>query len=1004
MIVMQQISFHIFFKFIFLCFISVWNIQQLGAAENAKPWRIVGSEIPVAIEESLRLKYPTLASAHDIQNLLEELGLKVPAETIEAHAGPNEIEIKIVGAKIISGITLRFLTRDLRARLDEKMQNYIGQVDSQSIETQLQKEMLKILADSGYPSAKVQLNKTVRESTEIEAFFDIQDPCTIEGIEFNFSVPEKFRKGLRIHEVCDLQDLIPKITQLEDAMRKDGFNQARVEFDRFKFPKESVSKATVVLKGNLGIKIKYEIIDPTRRFLIDDLFSSNELSKIDPSIVGPEAMISELTQKYRARSFLDVVVTGPEVKNKSEDEKVYSYKVEAGTSYVLNNVKIEGETFYKEEELLQKIGFGKYWVAQGPINIEEIKKGIESAKNDYLKAGFWDIEILDRSPAKDRERGIVQLTISVREGSRRLLRSTQYSGQKFLLQGELEKMMTIEQGSGIDRSVVLEIQQNIRSELIKNGFFYSEVQIKFTETPGKFLTYTDIIFTIHENERVKIGDISIIGLSFTQTKIVKREILFHPGDWYDPHVIADTRRALLKLGFFKTVQIFPADSNALSEKKNTIDLIVDVREGMTKNISFGPGWSTFYGLRYGVESSYTNILGTGRQLYGRASISEEQQQSAIDNKTLVGRSVGVGYLEPYLFDVPLDGSANITQYARATEETWELSRAGELGVTHKLRVWIPDSEITGFYGKKITRSEGDPERFDALLADNYNSGRLGLRFNLDRRNDITWPTRGFSLNSEVSWARYFFSGDLEYMKFDILNNYYFDLGHSFSLAFSLGLTSYENIHRENQEQGDVLPYSERLQAGGADTVRGYRERTLGPIVNRPTLDLKKNWDCGSEDANSGGNRRTVLKFEVRYRATDNIGLTGFVDSGNAFFSREEERKFETAFKDDAAINNPQIQKTCGSSPRRTLRDNNSYEYKEVFRDTKVLWDKHYYSYGIAGNAITPIGAINLAYGLPWKEPRSRECDADEALCKKRGHETNFWLLDGELHFNIGAKF
>jgi len=44
------------------------------------------------------------------------------------------------------------------------------------------------------------------------------------------------------------------------------------------------------------------------------------------------------------------------------------------------------------------------------------------------------------------------------------------------------------------------------------------------------------------------------------------------------------------------------------------------------------------------------------QIVGQGSLSEEFHQSAISNKTLVGRNFTVGYLEPILLDYPVDGT------------------------------------------------------------------------------------------------------------------------------------------------------------------------------------------------------------------------------------------------------------------------------------------------------------------------------------------------------------
>ena len=130
--------------------------------------------------------------------------------------------------------------------------------------------------------------------------------------------------------------------------------------------------------------------------------------------------------------------------------------------------------------------------------------------------------------------------------------------------------------------------------------------------------------------------------------MVTRELLISTGDWYSPQKIADSRRNIVGLGLFRSVQITPADRALLAEEPDEIDLIIDVREGKPGNISFGPGWELTDGWRYSAEASYNNIGGWGRQVSLRGGFSEERIQPAIGRKTLVGRSLGAGYLAPYL--------------------------------------------------------------------------------------------------------------------------------------------------------------------------------------------------------------------------------------------------------------------------------------------------------------------------------------------------------------------
>ncbi len=111
-----------------------------------------------------------------------------------------------------------------------------------------------------------------------------------------------------------------------------------------------------------------------------------------------------------------------------------------------------------------------------------------------------------------------------------------------------------------------------------------------------------------------------------------RELHFKTGEYYDPDALDSSRRALLALGIFQTVQILPADRNAANDKEPILDLVIEVKEAKPGNVSFGPGWSLLRGNRFSSESSYSNIGGVGRQVFARGQLSEEAHLNAIGPK------------------------------------------------------------------------------------------------------------------------------------------------------------------------------------------------------------------------------------------------------------------------------------------------------------------------------------------------------------------------------------
>ena len=201
--------------------------------------------------------------------------------------------------------------------------------------------------------------------------------------------------------------------------------------------------------------------------------------------------------------------------------------------------------------------------------------------------------------------------------------------------------------------------------------------------------------TIEEGPRVKIGKINITGLVKTKEYVVERELRFKEGDWYSPEDIDESRQALIDLGLFSSINVSATDSSDFSEERLVIPYTISVREAKPGQVSFGPGWSLQDGGRFSFDSSYNNIEGTARQVFLNASYSEEKGQEPIKDQSLLGYGLGLGYIEPYIFDLPVNGILTFSQGAEAIEQQWELTKAIQTTLAHKY--WFGKNKLRSSY-------------------------------------------------------------------------------------------------------------------------------------------------------------------------------------------------------------------------------------------------------------------------------------------------------------------
>ena len=127
----------------------------------------------------------------------------------------------------------------------------------------------------------------------------------------------------------------------------------------------------------------------------------------------------------------------------------------------------------------------------------------------------------------------------------------------------------------------------------------------------------------------------------------------------------------------------------------------------------------------------------------------------------------------------------------------------------------------------------------------------------------------------------------EYIKtdFDFAQTYPFDDKNSLAIHFGLGVAvPYGN--------SIVLPFEKRYFGGGANSVRGWSTRTLGPGTYQRSDTLR------SDFVNQTGDIKLDLSAEFRHKLTDLFEIATFIDAGNIWTIKEYEGQPGGFFKFD----------------------------------------------------------------------------------------------------------
>lgn len=959
--------------------VLVWLWPTLVLANS---WRIEpATAINMATLAELRRLYPDIDSPYMLQQLLQAINNGNNFSTLEAVLSGDEIVVKAVVARPLGRINTKLTTREFQSGLNAFLQRYLGQVNSSDLQQKIAEDAKTYLKDRGF--FKVTVAVTVDEKDAYDVL-NLQiregEPCLLRAIRIDYNLPDQVNSKIKRGDLCDMDRAQSLFGEIEEIYRNEGYARRKLEKPQLEYDAEH-NVGIFVFKGTLGPKISYRVMSDNKDPISDDF------EKVAIGLGDAEAVKTELIRQYQKAGYDEVSVEGPAEIQRS-DRVRFEYRVDPGIAYTIESVQIEGNTALNYDECLETLGLDS-WIARPALNRESIRVGIESLKARYQQMGYWDVQIDFPRINKDPNRRVAHVFFLINERKHRVFDGLSIQGNSALTEGAIRDMLELKVRESINWDEVNSFEQKLRTTYQRRGYIHAKIKLSIKEFQDPQEVRVQIMVNIEENHKVRFGPISIVGLAGTDPKVVRRELRFSEGEDFNPEKVEDTRRALISLGLFSSVSISPADTAVTADgiEVESAPYTIAVTEAKPGNIFFGPGWSLVEGARFGIQASYNNLQGLNRQIFAKATASEQQQQDAIGDRTLIGRTASIGYVEPYFNDWPINATATVSTKAEAAPKRWDLSRAFDLTFSHVFREWMPTTKVSTSYGQKINEeiAEDFQENY-FLAAGNVRTGRVSLRLQQDRRNDLAWPTQGYFAATEFGLARFPLGGDLAYNYWQVSASAYFELTANWVFVTGFQLAAFENVVRRGQFS-NVLPPSERLYAGGADTNRGYAQRSLGPVIR-----YYNETTHGVDEEVSGGSRRSIFKSELRYQLKkQTLALIMFLDASTTFLSKREE---------EAILNHFANTEVPEGSIRPELLDNYEFSFEEIIEQPSIIWNKQYTSYGLALSYLTPLGSLNFSYGLPLKR-----CPTVDGKCQKeRGGNAKDGALAGVFYLDVGADF
>lgn len=374
----------------------------------------------------------------------------------------------------------------------------------------------------------------------------------------------------------------------------------------------------------------------------------------------------------------------------------------------------------------------------------------ELLRKYYLRNGYVDFQVLSAVAELQQDKSGFLITFTVEEGARYSVGSVSIeSALEDLPADVLQPLLTIDEGDYYDIDEVDDVSKEISDEVGRYGYAFLDVRPKVDRRREEKLV--DIIFQVGEGPRVYVDRIDVVGNVRTLDGVIRREMQLAEGDAFSSGKIRESERRIRNLGFFESVKI----SNAPTDAPDRTRVTVEVMEQSTGELSIGAGVSSDAGLLANISIRERNLLGRGQDLLLSFALSFDDQQ------------IDFSFTEPYFLNRPL--AAGIDLFAAEQDNDDESNFSQEsIGAGVRLGYSLSRNwRQTWGYQLRQDDIQADANASRFILAQDGLSvtSRVSHRLSYDVTNNRFQPSEGIRLTMDNAIAG--LGGDVSYLSTEV---------------------------------------------------------------------------------------------------------------------------------------------------------------------------------------------------------------------------------------------
>ncbi|MFI8374074.1 outer membrane protein assembly factor BamA [Pseudomonas helleri] len=623
-------------------------------------------------------------------------------------------------------------------------------------------------------------------------------------------------------------------------------------------------------------------IDGNKAISTDDLMKGLKQSGLAEGEIFQRATLegvrNELQRQYVAQGRYSATVD-TEVVPEPRNRVALKVNINEGTVASIQHINVVGNTVFPEDDLvdlfeLKTTNWLSFFKNDDKYAREKLSGDLERLRSYYLDRGYINMDIASTQVSITPDKKNVYITVNVNEGEKYNVGEVKLSGDLKVPEDQIKSLLLVQPGQVFSRKLMTTTSELITRRLGNEGYTFANVNAVPQPDPENHTVA--ITFVVDPGKRAYVNRINYRGNTKSEDEVLRREMRQMEGGWASTYLIDQSKVRLERLGFFKEVNV---ETPAVPGTDDQVDVNYSVEEQASGSITASVGFAQSAGLILGGSITQNNFLGTGNKVSLGLTRSEYQSR------------YNFSYVDPYWTADGVSLGYNVfyrtTDYKELDVDVANYS-VDSLGAGITMGYPISDtSRLT--YGLSVQQDEISTgqytvdEIFDFVNreGDKYLNFKASVGWSESTLNKGVLPTRGTSqslvLESTIPGS------DLQFYKLDYRAQLFQPLSDTYTMRLHTELG-----YGDGYGSTSGLPFYENYYAGGFNSVRGFKDSTLGP---RSTPSSGKNpgtiADPDQDPLPFGGNVLIQGGVEVLFpmpfvKDQRSLRTSVFWDVGNVF--------------------------------------------------------------------------------------------------------------------------